>query len=464
MAKKFLDYMSFKPKYVVEYQEKDGTYDLVISTDQYIKNVSEGRDQNIILGYAASKSHPNDPVIVKITITPSTPNAGKNSTVKYQNVLVHKCDGVERILYTSEHDLYVYEDKQYAVFAGNEMRLLNKVFNFKIDDIKDGCQNVRKYVSQLLDIAQNANLQDKLDDFMDIVNDYYNSAKNQVETFTKDSDKFKKTYNDAKETVKSGVSKLVDELKKNVKHENPYWCENEQCALYRELTKDYAVLLKHHKNFTGSKFTITIFKLNLGEDKIYTITQEMFHDIYNILNANEDGRLTFNSIMDVIADVVNDDIKQSDTKKDVEKPAKTNPIQMVEFRPQDTVKSEPRFVNKFKVGDKVVVKTGSLKGTHGVIDEIIRHRCDSGTKTKYLVRFGSKLNVHVSNYKEFYSYQLDKYVEPKKEYTTPVTKPVVKIVNDAITDIHTDLNKKIQEHDEVINKIWNFLNDLKDNK
>ena len=437
--KNYLDKMVFKPNYVVVYNE-DGTYDCKIMSDDNFHGI-------YISGYAASKSHPDEPVLINIYIPKGNL---KNVSVFKLNPLTYLKE-----IYNGKHDLFIYKLAQNAILAGKEMALYDEADRY-VDICKDATEPI---INRITGIINNPFYRRMGQGFIELLTQEFEKRKNDFEpAFNNVKEKAKDTYDKAKNNVKTGVDKLFDEIKKPNKEESSFWCETEQCALYRELTEKYAITLKHRKNLNGSKYSVTIFNLSLGSEKLYHITREMFHDIYAILESNDNGRekeyagrLKFNSIMDILKDTVNTDINHN-----TDKVAKTKPIQFVQFRDEDKVESSNLFKRKFNIGDKVIVTDKVRAKYRAYLRHIgaVINISSTGNKTIYVVKFDNGISPATV---DLYSNELDRYFV-KKEHTTPEVK--IQYVTPSANRID-DLSKKMDEHDKVLDKILNVLEDLK---
>ena len=403
MIKKFFDYITIKPNYVVEYQSKTGAYNFVQSTESYLDKLVNEKE-HIVIAYAASKSHPSTPVLVRVSMYGLRPHAISDNRIEFRSVSVERVNenGDQFISYVGKHDLYLYDKKEYAIIAGKEMQLAEKIVNFDINEYRE---TVQDYVDKAVTAFNESGITDKVRGiFTDLFNEQYKEA-------------VKRNYNEVADRMKEGASRLIDELRKQTSDytKNDDVNINKNCALYKQLTDDYAVMIKYRQEAKEGKFySITIFNMRLGTNKLYYITKEMFADAYNVLVGDGDGRLKFNSIVDILGDLNQDDkcgckcnvkVTENNEKSGVDKPKKDKPIQMVQFREQDVVKHEPRTnKRKFNVGDKVVVKR---TGAHGTVIELISWQADSGKKLKYLVEF---VKPSYRFAKEYYSHELDKAV------------------------------------------------------
>lgn len=403
MSNKYLEKMLMQPDYVVVYDENKGFYHgNTLNKEDYKKLQYDmfihDTKVKMLVGYAASKSHPNTPVKVYISLDMMN---SKCERLEHTYIKVYKNNINGILLYEGKHDLFIYSDYNMAILAGKEMAF--------IDSIDKYAETVSEYISEYFpDTKFNRNFDFKW------LQDKFNTCKER-KYFDKDIsqliDAFKNTVDDSKETVKSTVNKLKDCTKSgferlikeldnvNIPKQKPEYVKNEKdFALYKQLTDEYAVLLKHRKRNGKSRYTVNIIKLTLDTNKSFDITFEQFCDIYEILNEEAEGRLKFNSVMDILGNQIFDE-KPIEVAK--EKPKKTNPIQFCKFRKEDKVPSEPRSGKaKFKIGDLVYIKSMGIKGC---VAEILDTRSNDGkTRKLYKVVYG------VFKYKAFFSYELEK--------------------------------------------------------
>ena len=156
--------------------------------------------------------------------------------------------------------------------------------------------------------------------------------------------------------------------------------------------------MKHRKRNGKSQYTVNIIKLTFDTNKTYDITFEQFCDIYEILNEDAEGRLKFNSVMDVLGNQIFEEKPIEETK---EKSKKSNSDQSCQFNPKEKVQSEPRPGKaKFKIGDLVYIKS---LDTNGRVVDIFNTRTNDGkTRKLYQVVYGQR------EYEDFLSYQLEK--------------------------------------------------------
>ena len=402
MSNKYLDKMLIQPDYVVVYDENKGFYHgNTLNKEDYKKLQYDmfihDTKVKMLVGYAASKSHPNTPVKVYISLDMIN---GKCECLEHKYIKVYKSN-IDGILpYESKHDLFIYSDYNIAILAGKEMAFMDSIdryaetFSAYFPDTK---------FSRNFDFKW---LQDKFNTYND--RGYFDRDINQLNDIFKKV--FKKAVDNSKETAKntvdkvkdctkSGIERLIKELDNvgSPKQKAEYVKDEKDFALYKQLTDEYAVLLKHRKRNGKSRYTVNIIKLTLDANKTYDITFEQFCDIYEILNEEAEGRPKFNSVMDILGNQIFDE-KPIETVK--EKPKKTNPIQFCEFRKEDKVPSETRSCKaKFKIGDLVYIKS---MGINGCVAEILDNRSNDGkTRKLYKVVYGAR-------YKTFFSYELEK--------------------------------------------------------
>ena len=453
--KNYLDKMVIKPDYVVKYNPNyevkhagNSTYDGEPNPSSDIMIDIPCMNYFKVEGYIASKKNPDAPLPAIIHTSKKMLN--KNIDVYYYDPTVGK-----RIQYQDKHDLFIYKSAQNAILAGKEMALYDEADRY-VEMYKDVADPI---IGRIKGIINNPLYRRMGQGFIELLTQEFEKRKNDFEpTVNNAKEKAKDAYDKAKNTVKTGVDRLFDEIKNPNKEDVPFWCETEQCALYRELTEKYAVTLKHRKNLNGSKYSVTIFNLPLGSEKLYYITREMFHDIYAILESNDtaynkelSGRLKFNSIMDILKDTVNTDINHNADKT----PVKTKPIQIVNFRDEDKVESNNLFKRKFNIGDKVTVNDKVRVKYRAYLHQVgtVINISSSGNKTIYVISFSNGVSVaHV----DLYSNELDNV--PKKEYNEP--KVNIQYVTPSANRID-DLTKKMDDHDKILGKILNVLEDLK---
>jgi len=404
MSNKYLNRMMVQPDYVVVYDENKGFYyGDTLNREDYKKLQFDmfiyDTKVKMLVGYAASKSHPSKPV--KVYISLDMRNCSGNR-LEHSYIRVNKVVNEHSERYEGKHDLFIYSDYNVAILAGKEMAF--------IDSIDKYAENVSEYVGEYFpDTKFNCNFDFKW------LQDKFNTCKER-KYFDKDIsqliDAFKNTVDDSKETVKSTVNKLKDCTKSgferlikelddiDIPKQKPEYVKDEKdFALYKELTNEYAVLLKHRKRNGKSRYTVNIIKLTLDTNKSFDITFEQFCDIYEILNEEAEGRLKFNSVMDILGNQIFDE-KPIETIK--EEPKKTNPIQFCQFRTKDETLCEPRSGKaKFKIGDLVYIKS---MGINGHVVEIFNTRSNDGkTRKLYKVELSG-----IRKYKAFFSYELEK--------------------------------------------------------
>ena len=156
--------------------------------------------------------------------------------------------------------------------------------------------------------------------------------------------------------------------------------------------------MKHRKRNGKSQYTVNIIKLTFDTNKTYDITFEQFCDIYEILNEDAEGRLKFNSVMDVLGNQI---FEEKPIEKVKEQLKKLNSDQSCQFKPKDKLQSEPRSGKaKFKIGDLVYIKSFSANGR--VVDIFNTRTNDGKTRKLYKVVYGDH------EYKYFFSYELEK--------------------------------------------------------
>ena len=403
MSNKYLDKMLIQPDYVVVYDENKGFYyGDTLNKEDYKKLLYNmciyDMKVKILVGYAASKSHPNNPVKVYISLD-MRDYSGKR--LEHSYIRVSKVVNERSERYEGKHDLFIYSDYNAAVLAGKEMAFMDSIDEY----IETVGSKVKEYFP---DSKVNRNfdfkwLQDKFNTYKE--HGYFDKDISQLNDIFKkvvDNSKetFKNTVNKAKDYTKSGIERLIKELDDidNDEHNPLTLYKEKDLALYRQLTDEYAVLLKHCKRNGKSRYTVNIIKLTLDTNKSFDITFEQFCDIYEILNEDAEGQLKFNSINDVLGNQIFVE-KSIETVK--EKPKKTNPIQFCEFRAKDEIPNEPHCGKaKFKIGDLVYIKS---MGINGCVAEILDTRSKDGkTRKLYKVVYG------VLKYKSFFSYELEK--------------------------------------------------------
>ena len=89
MIKKFFDYITIKPNYVVEYQSKTGAYNFVQSTESYLDKLVNEKE-HIVIAYDASKSHPSTPVLVRVSMYGLRPHAISDNRIEFRSVSVER--------------------------------------------------------------------------------------------------------------------------------------------------------------------------------------------------------------------------------------------------------------------------------------------------------------------------------------------------------------------------------------
>jgi hypothetical protein len=403
MNSKYLDKMIMQPDYVVVYDENKGFYhgNTLNREDykklQYDMSIYDTKVK-MLVGYAASKSHPNNPVKVYISLDMRDCLGNR---LDHHYIRVNKVVNEQSEQYQGKHDLFIYSDFNVAVLAGKEMAFMDSIDEY----IETVGSKVKEYFP---DVKFNRNfdfkwLQDKFNTYKE--REYFDkdiSQLNDVFKKTVDNSKetVKNTVNKAKDYAKSGVERLIKELADiDIPKQKPEYAKNEEdFALYKQLTDEYAVLLKHRKRNGKSRYTVNIIKLTLDTNKTYDITFEQFYDIYEILNEGGEGCLKFNSINDVLGNQI---FEEKPIEVIKEKPKKINPIQFCQFRKEDEVPSQPKPGKaKFKIGDLVYIKS---MGIEGRVVDIFDIRTDAG-KTRKLY----KVVCGPHEYKSFYSYELEK--------------------------------------------------------
>lgn len=406
MDNKYLNKMLMQPDYVVVYDvDKKFYYGDTLNKEDYKKLQYDMFIHNtkvkMLVGYAASKSHPSTPVKIYISLDMLN---GKCERLEHKYIKVYKSniDGV--LPYEGKHDLFIYSDYNMAILAGKEMAFIDSIDEY----VEMVNSKVKEYFS---DTKFNRNfdfkwLQDKFNTYKEC--GYFDKNISQLNDIFKkvvDNPKetVKNTVNKAKNYAKSGIERLVKELDNNdISKQKPKYTKNEKdFALYQQLTDEYAVFLKHRKRNGKSRYTVNVIKLALGTNKTYDITFEQFCDIYEILNEDAEGCLKFNSVKDVLGNQIFDE-KPFEVVK--EKPKKTHPIQFCQFRPEDEIPSEPRPGKaKFRVGDKVYNKS---KG-HGFVTNVKTIKTNDGkTRKIYTVDFSK--NGYYQDLYDALSYDLEK--------------------------------------------------------
>ena len=400
MSNKYLDKMLMQPDYVVVYDEDKGFYhgDTLNKEDykklQYDMSIYNTKVK-MLVGYAASKAHPNNPVKVYISLDMKDRLGNR---LDHHYIRVNKVVNEHSECYEGKHNLFIYSDYTMAILAGKEMAFMDSMDEY----VETFGSKVKEYFP---DSKFNRNfdfkwLQDKFNTYND--RGYFDKDISQInDVFKKTIDNSKKTVkntvNKAKDYAKAGIERLIKELDDiDIPKQKPEYIKDEKdFALYQQLTDEYAVLLKHRKRNGKSRYTVNIIKLTLDTNKSFDITFEQFCDIYEILNEDAEGHLKFNSIKDVLDNQIFD-----------EEPKKTNPIQFCKFRKEDVQKEEltaKKSRQKFQIGDKVYNKS---KG-YGYIMDIIDVITSDGKKRKsYKVQFGE--NNDELNIWSAWSYELEK--------------------------------------------------------
>lgn len=378
MSNKYLDKMLIQPDYVVVYDENKVFYhgDTLNKEDykklQYDMFIYDTKVK-MLVGYAASKSHPNNPVKVYISLD-MRDCSGKR--LEHSYIRVSKVVNEQSEPYKGKHDLFIYSDYNTAILAGKEMAF--------IDSIDEYTEIVSSKVKEYFpDTKFNRNFDFKW------LQDKFNTYKERG------------YFDKPEECVKSGIKRFLDELNKvnkDLKQPAKNFSKKNDFALYKQLTDEYAVLLKHRNRNGKSQYTVNIINLTLDTNKSFDITFEQFCDIYEILNEEAEGRLKFNSIADILGNQI---FEEKPVEVVKEKPKKTRPIQFCQFRAEDEIPSEPRPGKaKFKIGDLVYIKS---MGINGRIVEILDTRSNTGKTRKLykVVLSGSR------EYKSFWSYELE---------------------------------------------------------
>ena len=403
MENKYLDKMLMQPDYVVIYDENKGFYHgNTLNKEDYKKLLYDMRiyDTNVkmLVGYAASKSHPNNPVKVYISLD-MRECSGKR--LEHSYIRVNKVVNEQSERYEGKHDLFIYSDYNAAILAGKEMTFMDSIDEY----VETVGSKVKEYFP---DSKVNRNfdfkwLQDKFNTYKE--RGYFDKDISQLnDIFKKAADNSKEivknSVNKAKECAKSGIERLIKELDNiDIPKQKPEYVKTaEDFALYKQLTDEYAVLLKHRKRNGKSRYTVNIIKLTLDTNKSFDITFEQFCDIYEILNEDAEGQLKFNSINDVLD---NQFFVEKPVEVVKETPKKTKPIQFCEFRAKDEIQNDPHHSKaKFKIGDLVYIKS---IGINGRVVEILDTRSNTGkTRKLYKVVYGDL------RYKTFFSYELEK--------------------------------------------------------
>jgi len=393
-----------QPDYVVVYDENKGFYhgDTLNKEDykklQYDMFVYDTKVK-MLVGYAASKSHPSNPVKVYISLDMRDYLGNR---LEHHYIRVNKVVNEQSEPYKGKHDLFIYSDYNAAILAGKEMAFMDSIDEFG--------SNVKEYFP---DSKFNRNfdfkwLQDKFNTYNDSgyfdkdvsqLNDVFKKLFSKVVDNSKET--VKNTISTAKDYAKSGVERLIKELDNiDIPKQKPEYIKDEKdFALYQQLTDEYAVILKHRKRNGKSQYIVNIIKLTLDTNKTYDITFEQFCDIYEILDEDTEGRLKFNSVMDILGNQI---FVESPIETIKEKPKKTNPIQFCQFRTEDKIQNEPHPGKaKFKIGDLVYIKS---MGITGRVVDIFDTRSNTG-KTRKLYKV---ILSGVRKYKAFFSYELEK--------------------------------------------------------
>lgn len=407
MKNKYLDKMLTQPDYVVIYDADKKFYhgDTLGKEDykklQYDMYIYDNKVK-MLIGYAASKSHPTEPVKVYISLDMRNRDGVR---LEHQYIRVFKVINGYSEYYDSKHDLFIYSDYNMAILAGKEMVFMDSMDEY----VEIVGSKIEKYFP---DTKFNRNfdfkwLQDKFNTYKD--RGYFDINRQQAneifeKVFGNSKETVKNTVNKAKNYAKSGIERFLDELNKaneDLKQPSKDFAKNENFALYKQLTDDYAVLLKHRNKNGQSHYTVNITKSFLNMSKTYDITFEQFCDIYEILNEDAEGCLKLSSILDILGNTVVINEKPVEVVK--EKPKKTQPIQFCQFRAEDEIPSESRPGKaKFKVGDKVYNKS---KGYGTIISISDTRRTKDGKKRKlYRVQFGE----NEQNVWNAWSYELEK--------------------------------------------------------
>lgn len=456
MKNDYLSRMVFKPDYLVKFE--NGRYTGIPMSGNVCYSVSSKPAVMVIRGYAASKNHSTEPVQLLIEVYGGI---GTEYFAKDTNIVIYRVNpnDYSKDLYNATHDLFVYSNFASAVLAGKEMSIQEEIDHL-LEKREPRKEN--PFGSWLGDLFKNQ-----------VYSHFNEMYEKYMKEFFGNDGAFMSAYNKAKETAKEytdrasdfgqrtkdGVTKLVDELKRDKKaaEENApqnglRWLD-ETCAFYKELTEKWGVTLKHRKNMEGkSKYSLTVFNLFLGSEMVYHITREQFKDIYEILVEDAPGRVRFNSIVDILGDAVLANVTRENTANRVmhndkeekittcakkekakvvtDKPETKNikkenvkkfPIQMVEFREQDIVKHDEAKTKKaskisntkksvgpalkYKEGDRVIVVKGKYVGHSGVIKHIERVMSGGIQRVQYHVYF-PETTLKVTH--PYYSYMLEK--------------------------------------------------------
>lgn len=371
-SNKYLDKMLTQPDYVVVYDaDKKFYHGNTMNKEDYKKLQYDmfiyDTKVKMLIGYAASKSHPSEPVKVYISLDMRNWDGVR---LEHQYIRVFKVINGYSEHYDGKHDLFIYSDYNMAILAGKEMAFIDSMDEY----IETVGSKIKEYFP---DTKFNHNfdfkwLQDKFNTYKD--HGYFD--KNQInitiENFIKTTTNNIKNLFDVEDNViknyvKTGIEGFLDELNKvNEDLKQPSkedFTKKEDFSLYKQLTEEYAILLKHRNKNGQSLYTVNIINFTLDTNKLFDITFEQFCDIYEILNEDADGHLKINSIADIL------------------------PKQIFEEKPIEVIKekSKNKKTNqKFQVGDKVYNKS---KG-YGTIISISDIRTDNGKKRKlYKVKF-----------------------------------------------------------------------------
>ena len=322
--------------------------------------------------------------------------------LEHSYIRVSKVVNGQSECYKGKHDLFIYSDYNTAILAGKEMAFIDgmdeyvEIVGSKVKEyFPDNKLNRNfdfKWLQDKFNTYKNRGYFDKeISQLNDIIEKAVDNSKETV----------KDTVNKVKDYAKTGIERLIKELDNiDIPKQKPEYAKNEEnFSLYKQLTDEYAVLLKHRKRNGKSQYTVNIIKLTFDTNKTYDITFEQFCDIYEILNEDAEGRLKFNSVMDVLDNQV---FEEKPIEKVKEQPKKANSEeQSCQFKPKDKVQSEPRPGKaKFKIGDLVYIKS---LDTNGRVVDIFNTRTNDGkTRKLYQVVYGK------CEYEDFLSYQLEK--------------------------------------------------------
>lgn len=408
MKNEYLDNMVFKPDYVVYYDEQHDNYH---GEPFKFGLYKQDRDDLVVKGWAASKSHPSEPVQVIVVVNKN--HAPLHYYTPDERVHVYKVtehDSSPR--YTSKHDLFIYTERQTAVFAGKEMALYDSIGDFS-NTCKDKFSGFSSMVKQL---TSNPFFRYYYDKFADRISDLLESevaqeARRQAqEAYEKAKEATKSGYQTAKDAAKAqvdkllnempakeekkqektscGIQKLADEIKAPQTPRKEYHYEREACTLIKHVGNTQIILT--HALYSGN---VSKYYIQIDNAKIVEITKEQFHNVLDVIeqSADEKPENVMNSIYDAI-----DMIVHHVNENNLNKPAKKNlPIQIVEFRKEDSVPQESLFKRKFTIGDSVRVTRGFDEGCEGVIVRIDTHTNEnSGKKTLfYIVKFHGGMEV-----------------------------------------------------------------------